>query len=218
MHLGATLRSGKELIRIAAEIRHSKETQSELGKRFGLDRRWISRLKFIAKADIETRHILAKKSQSAIKRIVDSVRSKTFGRTLATKLKKLSQVVRSISIYNIGTKNSVKVERARLALADEKHENRRLKEESKELQTQLSTLKEKFSKVRKAAVYYKTNFENAVRGVRKQPSEPDPNLLHVVDSLRSKFGVRVNITDTRIEFECMSLSLRNDFIDRLQTS
>ncbi len=215
LHLGALLKSGKELVRIAAEIRHSKKTQSELGRRYNIDRRWISRLKFLAKADLETRQILARKSQTTIKRIIDTVRSKAFGRTLATKLEKLRQAVRSISIYNIGTKNAAKVERAREALANEKYEHRQLKEKSKALEQQHSSLQEKLSKLRKAAVYYKTNFENAVRGVRKQTAESNPNLLHVIDSLRSKFGVRVSINDTRVEFDCMSLSLRNDLIDRL---
>ena len=210
--------SGKELVRIAAEIRHSKKSQVELAEQYKLPQQWISRLKFLAQADLETRHILAKKTKSEIKRIIDSVRSKTAGRTMGTKLRKLSQAVRSISIYNMWTKNAAKVERAREALANEKYENRQLKEKSKALEQQHSTLQEKYSKLRKAAVYYKTNFENAVRGVRKQPGEPDPNLLHIIDSLRSKFGVRVSITDTRVEFDCMSQSLRNDLVGKLITT
>ncbi len=209
--------TGRELIRIAAEIRHSQKSQFELANQYSLPQQWISRLKFLAHADIETRHILAKKSKSFIKRIIDSVRKKTIGRTLATKLKKLSKVVRSIGIYNMSTKNAANVERAREALANEKQENRQLREKSKELAQQHSTLQEKYSKLRKAAIYYKTNFENAMRGVRKQSTEPDPNLFHVIDALRSKFGVRVSITDTRVEFDCMSQSLRNDLVERLQT-
>ncbi|SMF80425.1 hypothetical protein [Pseudobacteriovorax antillogorgiicola] len=216
---------GIELIAAANQIRFEprKLTQAQLAEEYGLSQQWISRLRFIGKADLRTRNLLQAMTKSTIKRLVDFVRGKTKGRTLKTKLALLARVVqrpRSISIYNRGTKTLQRsLQSARNKLAEAITDRQSAKVDAVAARRETEELGQKYRKVARYAKHLKVSLHNALKGVgrpsEKPSSPPDPNLLRYVDTLRQKFGVRVELIENQIIFDCMKPDTTFGTLERL---
>ena len=205
-------------IDIANQIRHSKMSTSEICEKCGTVPQWVSRLRFIAKADLETRTRLATLSKSALKRIIDDVKSKTKGRTLATKLTKLKAALEGIKTRNKGSnafssKDKLQLESARERLAQEIVERKIARSDLKTLEYQHSELQEKYARLLRSAKQLKLFYDR--HRPKHQAHAKDPNTLFLEDQLREKMKVKTTISSSSVIFDCGNDRVLSGLVEKL---
>lgn len=199
----------RDLIKISNEIRAKGLKTQEAASIYQISPQWVSRLKFIAKADPETKRILATKTKTYVKNIVDEVRSKNRGRTNATKLAKLKSAIFLKKIYRKSNAETGQGDKQKL-----KNVLSRLTEElisHRETKIKLQTISKQNSKLQEmnARILSKLNF------LPKNTLEKDPNYMYIESILQSKFGVRVDISGTKITLDCMTTEILEGVIEKL---